>query len=325
MSEGYEYRHQPVLLEPALAYLAVRPDGIYVDCTLGGGGHAAAILTRLGRGGRLIALDRDSEALAAGKSRLEEAGSAADWQVVQGNFADLAGILAQMGITRVHGILADLGVSSWQLDQPQRGFAYSQDGPLDMRMNREIGRSAADLVNSLSKEELTHILHSYGEERHAARISQAIIDYRSRHPFRNTSELAAVVRGAMPKVARQEAQHPARRTFQALRIEVNQELQALEKLLADAPGLLEPAGRLCVITFHSLEDRMVKDVMKSWENPCICPRSFPVCACGRKPIGRMITAKAITADAQEKEENPRARSAKLRCFAYQPQVEGGAS
>ena len=309
------------MLNPALDLLNIREDGLYVDCTLGGGGHSSAILSRLGFGGRLISIDRDDDALRAGGERLAAIGSTAVWQTVHGNFADLDQIFSELNIGGADGILADLGVSSWQLDQSDRGFGYSQDGPLDMRMNQAGGQTAADVVNSYQEKDLVRILREYGEERFAGRIAAAIIAYRNRQPFRTTAELAELVRNAMPAAGRNEAQHPARRTFQAIRIEVNQELAAIEKLLNKAPDLLNVGGRICIITFHSLEDRLVKDAFRRFENPCICPRDFPVCACGRKPLGKVITRKAIIADSQEEKENPRSRSARLRCF----EKGGGAS
>jgi 16S rRNA (cytosine1402-N4)-methyltransferase len=314
MSREFEFSHLPVLLEPALDLLAIRPEGVYVDCTMGGGGHSAAILERLGPKGRLIAIDRDEDALEAGSRNLASTGSAASWQVVHGNFADLGSILASLSLDGADGILADFGVSSWQLDQPARGFGYSQDGPLDMRMDRSTGANAADVVNSYNEQNLARILRDYGEERYAGRIASAIVAYRNHHPFRTTSELAELVRQAMPAAGRQEAQHPARRTFQAIRIEVNQELAAIENLLASVPSLLNPGGRICIITFHSLEDRLVKDAFRKLENPCTCPRDFPVCVCGLKPQGKVITRRSVTADAREQKANPRSRSAKLRCF-----------
>lgn len=321
MSRAFEFGHLPVLLNPALDLLNIREDGLYVDCTLGGGGHSSAILTRLGFGGRLIAVDRDDDALRAGGERLAAIGSLAVWQTVHGNFADLDLVFEELNIKGADGILADLGVSSWQLDQSDRGFGYSQDGPLDMRMNQAGGQTAADVVNSYQEKELVRILREYGEERFAGRIASAIVAYRNRQPFRTTVELAELVRSAMPAAGRNEAQHPARRTFQAIRIEVNQELAAVEKLLSKAPDLLNEGGRICIITFHSLEDRLVKEAFRRFEHPCICPRDFPVCACGKKPLGRVVTRKAIIADSHEEKDNPRSRSAKLRCF----EKGGGAS
>lgn len=314
MSEVFEFGHQPVLLQPVIDLLDIKPDGIYVDCTLGGAGHAKAILSHLGSGGRLIGLDRDDDALQEGSRQLGNQPGTGAWQVVHSNFADLAETLEALEIPAVDGILADLGVSSWQLNQSERGFGYSQEGPLDMRMNRESGPTAADVINSYSENELVRILREYGEERYAGRIASAIVAYRCRQPFRTTTELAELVRKAMPAAGRQEAQHPARRTFQAIRIEVNQELAAVKKLLASAPALLKPSGRFCVITFHSLEDRLVKDEFRLLEHPCTCPREFPVCICGKKPMGRVVTRRAVIADPAEQRTNPRSRSAKLRCF-----------
>jgi len=309
------------MLEPVLELLNIRDDGLYVDCTLGGGGHSAAILTKLGPQGRLVAIDRDQDAQQAGRERLAQVANHSNWQTVHGNFSDLTGIFADLAITGADGILADFGVSSWQLDQADRGFGYGQDGPLDMRMDHSNGPTAADVVNSRSQEELVRILRDYGEERYAGRIASAIVAYRNRQPFRSTAELRDVVIRAMPAAARQEAQHPARRTFQAIRIEVNQELAAIEQLLANAPDLLNHGGRLCIITFHSLEDRLVKEAFRKLENPCTCPREFPVCICGRKPMGRVVTRRAVVASAAEQKENPRSRSAKLRCF--ERLIEGG--
>lgn len=321
MSKVSDFGHLPVMLDPALELLNIRGDGLYVDCTLGGGGHSTAILAKLSSQGRLIAIDRDLDAQHAGRERLAQVANYANWQTVHGNFADLAGIFTNLGLTGADGILADFGVSSWQLDQADRGFGYGQDGPLDMRMDRSNGPTASDVVNSRNQEELVRILRDYGEERYAGRIASAIVAYRNRQPFRSTAELRDVVMRAMPAAARQEAQHPARRTFQAIRIEVNQELAAIEQLLANAPALLNHGGRLCIITFHSLEDRLVKEAFRKLENPCTCPREFPVCICGLKPLGRVITRRAVVASVTEQKENPRSRSAKLRCF--ERLIEGG--
>ena len=330
MSRESEFSHLPVLLQPVIDLLNIREDGIYVDCTMGGGGHSAAILSRLSSRGRLIAIDRDEEALRAGGGKLASVGSPAAWQVVHGNFSKLTDVLEQLGIVSVDGILADFGVSSWQLDQAGRGFGYGQEGPLDMRMDRSRGQTAADVVNKYDEQELVRIFRQYGEERYAGRIARAIVKQRETDPFRTTTELADLIRRAMPAAGRQEAQHPARRVFQAIRIDVNQELSAIEQLLKAGPSLLSPDGRLCIITFHSLEDRLVKDAFRKMENPCTCPRSFPVCVCGLKPAGRVVTRKAVIADKQELEENPRSRSAKLRCFektapGTKPADEGGRS
>ncbi|MGI6334312.1 MAG: 16S rRNA (cytosine(1402)-N(4))-methyltransferase RsmH [Saccharofermentanales bacterium] len=314
MLREFSFSHQPVLMQPVLDLMNVFADGLYVDCTLGGGGHAAGLLSRLNSRGRLIAIDRDEDAMRAGSSRLASVDSQAAWQVVHGNFADLSQIMAQLGLDGADGILADFGVSSWQFDQAGRGFGYRQEGPLDMRMDRDSGQTAADVVNTYSEKELTRIFRQYGEERHAGKIARAIVNRRADTPFVTTTDLAEVVRQAMPAGSRQEAQHPARRVFQAIRIEVNQELDAIEQLLAVAPRWLRPGGRLCMITFHSLEDRLVKEAFRKLEKPCTCPRDFPVCVCGQVAQGRVITRKAIIADEKERQENPRSRSAKLRCF-----------
>lgn len=314
MSKDSDFAHSPVLLEEVIDLLVIRPQGVYIDCTLGGAGHASAILERLQAGGRLIGLDQDDDALTAAEHRLASSDSKARYDVVHSNFADVAAVLTEMGLAGADGILADLGVSSWQLDTAERGFAYNQDGPLDMRMDRRQDMTAARLVNTASESELTRILREYGEERFASRISRAIIARRSREPITSTRALADLIRAAMPAASRQEAQHPAKRSFQALRIAVNGELSVLERLLADAPALLNEHGRLCIITFHSLEDRLVKDAFRTLENPCICPRNMPICACGRQPQGKVITRRPIMASLIEQAANHRSRSARLRCF-----------
>lgn len=314
MSGDSDFRHISVLYNESLEHLAIKPDGLYVDCTLGGGGHSSGILEALGSQGRLIAFDKDADARAAAKQRLNQVQSEAKFDIAAADFSDLEEVLQDMGIQGVDGILADLGVSSWQLDQAERGFSYGQDGPLDMRMDISSGQTAADIVNTESAEQIAWILKTYGEERYARRLAEAIVRRRMDKPFARTGELAELIRQAMPSKALKEKQHPARRTFQALRIAVNHELDALEKLLEIAPDMLNEGGRLCIITFHSLEDRMVKEAFRRWENPCTCPRSFPVCICGNKPLGKQIDRKGIIADISESESNARARSARLRCF-----------
>lgn len=306
--------HQPVLLSEVLSFLAIKPDGCYVDCTVGGGGHAAEMAARLGPDGRLIGIDRDSDALEAARLRLDRLGLLSRCRLIPGNFSELDSILDALDLTAVDGILADLGVSSWQLDQPDRGFGYKTDGPLDMRMDQQASLTAEKIVNTWSQDALAGILSEYGEERYAKRISQAIVARREKQPFRTTADLAETVIEAMPPASRREAQHPARRTFQALRIAVNDELSALSRFLEIAPTRLTDGGRLCVITFHSLEDRLVKQTFRTLENPCICPRDFPVCTCGRKPQGRVLTKRPVRASKEEQLANPRARSASLRCF-----------
>ena len=314
MSKDYDFKHVSVLYEESLEMLNIRPDGLYVDCTLGGAGHSSGILGGLDASGQLIAFDKDAEARNAASARLESVNSQANWRIISRDFADIEEALNEIGITAVDGILADLGVSSWQLDQAERGFSYGQDGPLDMRMDQSAPVTAADIVNKESAEEIAAILRNYGEERYAMRIANAIVRRREVQAFARTEDLAEVVRKAMPAKALKEKQHPARRTFQALRISVNHELAALESLLECAPRILKNHGRICIITFHSLEDRLVKEAFRSWENPCTCPRSFPVCICGKKPYGRQVGRKGIVANDEEISLNARSRSARLRCF-----------
>lgn len=314
MSRVSDFAHRPVLLDEVLELLVIKPQGVYVDCTLGGGGHAAAILDRMETGGLLVGLDQDDDALAAAGSRLAGISSQAGRLLVRSNFSELSAVMTESQISGADGILADLGVSSWQLDEAERGFAYNQDGPLDMRMDRRQPMTAARLVNTASEAELTRILQDYGEERYARRISRAIVVRRAREPFTTTGELSDLIRSAMPAAARQEAQHPAKRSFQALRIAVNGELDVLAQLLAQAPRYLNEGGRLCIITFHSLEDRLVKDAFRTLMNPCICPRDLPICACGRVSQGLVITRRPVMAGPSEQAVNPRSRSARLRCF-----------
>ena len=295
MSRDCEFGHRSVLAAGVLRLLQVRPDGCYVDCTLGGGGHASAILDGLGPAGLLIGIDRDRDALDAARARLLDHPSPAQRVLVHANFSELAPILAQQGRPAAQGILADLGVSSWQLDRAERGFSYSADGPLDMRMNQADTLTAAEIVNTWPADAISRILKEYGEERFADRISQAMVTRRQTQPFTGTADLAALVSRVMPAASKREAQHPARRTFQSLRIAVNNELGALENLLQDAPGLLAEDGRLCGITFHSLEDRLVKQAFRLLENPCICPRDFPVCTCGRRSAGRVLPRRPVMA------------------------------
>lgn len=304
-----EFCHKSVLLDECMQALAIRPDGIYLDGTLGGAGHSAEIARRLTTG-RLIGIDRDRVALQAAEERLKPFADRVT--LVHANFSELDRILQEMEIAAVDGMLFDLGVSSPQLDDAQRGFSYMSDAPLDMRMNREETLTAGELVNSWSQEELRHILYAYGEERYAPQIAAAIVRARSEQPIRTTLELVDVIRGAMPPQALREKQHPAKRSFQAIRIAVNDELGAVANMMKTAIGRLNPGGRLAVITFHSLEDRIVKNELQQAARGCICPPEFPVCVCGRKPQVRLVTRKPIIAGAKEIEENPRARSAKLR-------------
>ncbi len=304
-----DYGHKPVLLEECLQALAIRPDGCYLDGTLGRAGHSLAILRRLTTG-RLVGIDRDMAAIGAARERL------ADFQdrvtLVHGNFRDLGRILQETGTGPLDGMLFDLGVSSPQLDEARRGFSYMQDAPLDMRMDESEALSAADIVNTWSQEELRRVLYEYGEERYAPRIAQAIVRRRGDRPIETTGELVEVIRSAMPAAALREKQHPAKRSFQALRIAVNGELEALPPMLAAAADGLKPGGRLAVITFHSLEDRIVKQTLRELATGCTCPPQFPVCVCGKKPRLKLITRKPVTPGPEELAENPRARSAKLR-------------
>ena len=304
-----EFHHVSVLLQPAVEALNVRPDGIYLDGTLGGAGHSSEIARRL-RGGLLIGVDRDPKALAAAGERL------APWadrvRLVHGNFRELDAILDRLGIPAVDGILLDLGVSSPQLDEAQRGFSYMADAPLDMRMDPSDALTAYEIVNAWPQEELRRILFAYGEERYAPLIAAAIVRRREQAPIESTLELVDVIRSAMPQKALREKQHPAKRSFQAIRIAVNDELGAVDSVMQQAIRRLKPGGRLAVITFHSLEDRIVKNAMAEAVRGCICPPEFPVCVCGRKPSLKLVSRKPITADQAELAANPRARSAKLR-------------
>lgn len=308
------FHHLPVLLNECLDGLAIRPGGAYLDCTLGGAGHSSEILKRLGEGGLLVGIDRDADAIEAASARLSAVDSPARFVALRGNFHDAPALLASAGIDRaLDGILIDLGVSSHQLDVRERGFSYHDDAPLDMRMDREQALSALEIVNQWSEDDLNRILRDFGEEKWARQIARVICDRRKEAPVETTSQLVAIIDAAIPKKFRQgDGSHPARRTFQALRIAVNDELTPLEPALRALAGLLIPGGRLCVITFHSLEDRIVKNTFRNMADPCTCPKSFPVCVCGKKPVVKPITRKPVTASAEELERNPRSRSASLR-------------
>jgi 16S rRNA (cytosine1402-N4)-methyltransferase len=314
MSQDSDFTHLPVLFDECMQMLRIRPDGIYVDCTAGGGGHSAGILDQLGPGGQLISMDKDDQALAACEKLKEAKKSPANWKLIKSDFSSLAQILDEEGIESVDGILADLGVSSHQLDTADRGFSYSCDGPLDMRMDDKQKLTAEIVVNRYTEDEIVRILRNFGEERYAGRIAAAIVRERKIHTIRTTTELSKIISKAMPAKSKNEDQHPSRRSFQAIRIEVNHELSSIEKLLEDAPRHLRPGGRIAIISFHSLEDRMVKEAFRKWEDPCVCPREFPVCVCNRKPIGRSVSRKAIEAKAEETVRNKRSKSAKLRVF-----------
>ena len=304
-----EFHHVSVLLDECLEGLNIRPDGIYVDGTLGGAGHSSCIAARLTTG-RLIGIDRDPVALKAAGERLKPFGDRVT--LVHSNFCEIRQVLEDLKIEGVDGILLDLGVSSPQLDDGSRGFSYMVDAPLDMRMNNEDVLTACTVVNTWPQEELKRILYTYGEERYAPQIASAICRRRAETPIETTLELVDVIRSAMPPAALREKQHPAKRSFQAIRIAVNDELASVEKVVRDAIPLLNPGGRLAVITFHSLEDRIVKTGMAEAAKGCTCPPNFPVCVCGKKPLVKIISRKPIVSGAEELERNPRARSAKLR-------------
>ncbi len=303
------FTHRPVLLEECLEGLKIKPDGIYVDGTLGRAGHSLKIAERLTTG-RLICIDRDDAALEAAKDKL--AAHMDKVILLHGNFSDLDRLLTEANVPAADGMLFDLGVSSPQLDDPERGFSYQHDAPLDMRMDRSEGLTAGVVVNEWPKEELKRILRDYGEERYAGPIAAAIVRKREEAPIRTTLQLVDIIKSAMPASALREKQHPAKRSFQGIRIAVNGELDAVETMLKEAVPRLNPGGRLCVITFHSLEDRLVKTGMAEWAKGCTCPPDFPVCVCGKKPAVKLITKKPIVSGEKELAENPRARSAKLR-------------
>lgn len=304
-----QFHHVSVLLQECLEGLNIKPDGIYVDGTLGGAGHSCQIAKRLTTG-RLIGIDRDPIALKAAGERLAAVTDRAT--LVHANFCQMKQVLQDLQIPGVDGILLDLGVSSPQLDDAQRGFSYMADAPLDMRMNNQDSLSAYQVINSWPQEELKRILYTYGEERYAPQIAAAICRRREVQPIETTMELVDVIRSGMPAAALREKQHPAKRSFQAIRIAVNDELGAVETIMEDVVGLLNPGGRLAIITFHSLEDRIVKNGMAAAAKGCTCPPSFPVCVCGKKPQVKLISRKPITATDEELEVNPRSRSAKLR-------------
>lgn len=304
-----EFHHISVLLNECIDNLNIRPDGIYVDGTMGGGGHSLGIAKRLTTG-RLICIDQDPNAHEAAGKRLAEYKDRITF--VRDNFGNIKSILDSLEIEKIDGMLLDIGVSSHQLDEAERGFSYQQDAPLDMRMNPDRPFSAYDVVNGYDEDELDRVIFTYGEERWARRIAQFIVKEREAKPIEITGELVDIIKKAVPKGARKDGPHPAKRTFQAIRIEVNGELEVLQRAIDDVAARLAVGGRLCIITFHSLEDRIVKEAFRKQENPCICPPQFPVCVCGKKPLGRVITRKPILPSKEELEENPRSRSAKLR-------------
>ncbi|MDI3546365.1 MAG: rRNA (cytosine1402-N4)-methyltransferase [Halanaerobiales bacterium] len=301
--------HRPVLLEETINYLNCQKGGIYLDGTLGRGGHTEAILRKIDDRGTVIGIDRDMAAIKAVKKRL---GGYKSLKLVHGNFIEIPVILAGLKIDRVDGMVFDLGVSSPQFDNPERGFSYRYDAPLDMRMNREQSLTAREIVNQYSREELTRIIKEYGEEKWASRIAQFIVDFRQKQPIETTFDLVEVIKAAIPAGARRMGGHPARRTFQALRIATNDELNQLEELITKAVPLLKPGGRICIISFHSLEDRIVKSSFRELAKDCVCPPDFPVCVCDHRALIKIITRRPVQPTKEEIETNPRARSAKLR-------------
>ena len=306
------FEHKSVLLYETVDSLNIKPDGIYVDGTLGGGGHAYEVCSRLGKHGRLIGIDQDADAIAAATKRLEP--FADKVTVVRSNYENIASVLHDLGIEKVDGIYLDLGVSSYQLDTASRGFTYREDAPLDMRMDQRNTQTAADIVNTYSETELYHIIRDYGEDRFAKNIAKHIVQRRQEKPYETTGELIETIKAAIPAKIRATGGHPAKRTFQAIRIELNHELDVLNRSIDTMIDLLNPGGRLSIITFHSLEDRIVKKRFRDNENPCICPPEFPVCMCGRKSKGTVITRKPIVPGDEELEYNKRSKSSKLRVF-----------
>ncbi|MBR1816388.1 MAG: 16S rRNA (cytosine(1402)-N(4))-methyltransferase RsmH [Lachnospiraceae bacterium] len=309
-----EFNHKSVLLEETIESLDIKSDGIYVDGTLGGGGHSLEILKKLGDKGRLIGIDQDGDAIAFASERLKEYEDKTS--LVHSNYSNIKSILSELGIDKVDGILLDLGVSSYQLDNAERGFTYREDVTLDMRMDRESTETAQDIVNNYSEQELYRVIRDYGEDRFAKNIAKHIVKARSIKPIETTGELNEIIKAAIPAKVRQTGGHPSKKTFQAIRIELNHELDVLENTLDDMIDLLDSGGRLSVITFHSLEDRIVKEIFKRNMNPCTCPPEFPVCVCGKKSKGKVITRKPIVPSEEELYENKRAKSSKLRVFEH---------
>lgn len=312
MEEKMAFQHTSVLLHETVDGLNIRPDGIYVDATLGGGGHAFQVCSRLDSKGRFIGIDQDAAAIEAAGARLSVFGEKVT--IIRSNYCDMKARLQEIGIDKVDGIMIDLGVSSYQLDTADRGFSYRMDAPLDMRMDQRQTMTAKDIVNTYSEMELFHVIRDYGEDRFAKNIAKHIVAERQKSPIETTGQLVEIIRQSIPMKVQKTTGHPAKRTFQAIRIELNRELDVLKDTLDDMIDLLNPGGRLCVITFHSLEDRIVKSNFRRNENPCTCPSDFPVCVCGKVSKGRVVTRKPILPGEEELEVNSRSKSAKLRIF-----------
>lgn len=307
-----EFSHKSVLLEETIEGLNIKPEGIYVDGTLGGGGHALEVVKRLGDKGRLFGIDQDEAAIEAASERLSDYRDKIT--LIHDNYENAVLRLREKGISGVDGIVLDLGVSSYQLDTIERGFSYKYDTALDMRMDRRQPLSAKEIVNDYSQKELARIIRDYGEDKFANNIAKHIVAEREKEEIKTTFQLNEIIKGAIPARMRETGGHPSKRTFQAIRIECNRELEVLKNSLEEMITFLNPGGRICIITFHSLEDRIVKSAFKKQENPCICPPEFPVCMCGRKPLGKVITRKPVTPTDEEQERNSRSKSAKLRIF-----------
>lgn len=307
-----EFKHTTVLLDETVDGLNVKPDGIYVDGTLGGGGHAYQVCKKLTGKGSIIGIDQDEEALKAAGTRLEDFGDKVT--LIRSNYKDMQVKLLEIGVDKVDGIILDLGVSSYQLDNKERGFSYREDAPLDMRMDNRQEKTAKDIVNTYSEMDLYRVIRDYGEDKFAKNIAKHIVAEREQRSIDTTGQLVEIIKQAIPMKVRKKAGHPAKKTFQALRIELNRELEVLRDSLDSMIEILNPQGRICIITFHSLEDRIVKNIFRTAENPCICPPEFPVCVCGRASKGKVITRKPILPSVEEMEENSRSKSAKLRIF-----------
>ena len=309
-----EFKHKSVLLNETIDGLNIKPDGIYVDGTLGGGGHAYEVCRRLGDKGSIVGIDQDAAAIEAASARLKDFGEKVT--IVRSNYCDMKSKLHELGIDKVDGIVLDLGVSSYQLDTAERGFSYREDAPLDMRMDTRQKMTARDIVNDYTEADLYRVIRDYGEDKFAKNIAKHIVQARAVKPVETTAELSEIIRASIPMKFQKKSGHPAKRTFQAIRIELNRELDVLRDSLDDMIDLLNPGGRLCIITFHSLEDRIVKSAFRKNENPCTCPPDFPVCVCGKKSKGSIITKKPILPSEEELEYNSRSKSAKLRIFEH---------